>query len=91
MRPPLAATNRASIVLLTGLLAACSYTSPGSQALPGRNVRREPSGRASPRWAEMEEFAYVTNVGSNNVSAYAIDAMSGALKPLAGRAGWGWY
>jgi hypothetical protein len=30
------------------------------------------------------EFAYVANFGSNNVSAYAIDATSGALKPVKG-------
>ena len=29
-------------------------------------------------------FAYVTNVGSNNVSGYAIDASSGALTPVSG-------
>jgi 6-phosphogluconolactonase len=30
------------------------------------------------------KFAYVTNVGSANVSAYAINATSGALTPVAG-------
>jgi len=30
------------------------------------------------------EFAYVANFGSNNISAYAIDATSGALKPVKG-------
>ena len=30
------------------------------------------------------KFAYVPNIGSNNVSAYAIDATSGALTPVTG-------
>jgi DNA-binding beta-propeller fold protein YncE len=32
----------------------------------------------------VAEFIYVTNQGSNNVSAYTIDATSGALTPVAG-------
>ena len=34
MRLSIATANRASIVLLAGLLAGCSNTSPGLQALP---------------------------------------------------------
>ena len=38
------------------------------------SVAVEPSGK----------FAYVANYSSNNISAYSIDATSGALTPLAG-------
>jgi 6-phosphogluconolactonase len=32
----------------------------------------------------LDRFVYVVNEGSNNVSAFALDATSGALSPLAG-------
>ncbi len=82
MRLSLAAANRAAIAVLAALLAGCSNTTPGSQALPlgssgAQPVARERSGRDV-----AVQFAYVTNFGSKNVSAYAIDATRGALTPL---------
>lgn len=85
MRLSLAAANRAAIPVLSALLAGCSNTTPGSQALPlgsaavAQRVERERSGRDV-----AVQFAYVTNFGSKNVSAYTIDATSGALTPIAG-------
>ncbi|MGH7985387.1 MAG: hypothetical protein ACREQX_03765, partial [Candidatus Binataceae bacterium] len=34
--------------------------------------------------AATQEFAYVANEGSGNVSAYTIDATTGALTPISG-------
>lgn len=73
------------IAVLAALLAGCSNTTPDSQVLPlgspgvAQTFARERSGRDG-----TVQFAYVTNFGSKNVSAYAIDATSGALTPLAG-------
>ena len=83
MRLSLAAANRAAIAVLAALIAGCSNTTPGPQALPldsrgaVQSVERERSGRDV-----ADEFAYVTNFGSKNVSAYSI-AAGGALTPLA--------
>ena len=38
----------------------------------------------SPLWAQTPGFAYVPNHGSNTVSAYTIDATTGALTSVAG-------
>ncbi|MGB6602461.1 MAG: beta-propeller fold lactonase family protein, partial [Candidatus Cybelea sp.] len=73
-------------MLLAGLLAGCANTTPGSQALPlspSSAIQRFARHRGGP--AGAVEFAYVTNFGSKNVSAYAIDATTGALTPLAGK------
>jgi 6-phosphogluconolactonase len=85
MRLWIAAANRAPIALFAGLLAGCSNTLPDSQSLPlgpssaTGSVARD---RAGPGGAV--QFAYVANYGSNNVSAYAVDATSGTLTPVAG-------
>lgn len=67
----------AAVIML--VLTACSSS--------GSSGTITPSG-ASPgsqmRLAQSIEFLYVTNEGSNNVSAYTIDAISGALTPVAG-------
>jgi 6-phosphogluconolactonase len=84
MRLSLAAANRSAIPVLAALIAGCSRTTSGAQALPPASpyaiqpVERERSGRDV-----AVEFAYVTNFGSMNVSAYSI-APGGALTPLAG-------
>jgi DNA-binding beta-propeller fold protein YncE len=83
MRLSLAAANRAAVPVLAALIAGCSNTTSDSQALPlasrgaVQSVERERSGRNV-----AVEFAYVTNFGSKNVSAYSI-AAGGALTPLA--------
>ncbi len=82
MRLSLAAPNRAAIVLLAGMLAGCSNISPGSQPLPlvssgaTKSVEAHSGGSV--------QFAYVVNVGSNDVSAYYIDARSGSLTRVKG-------
>jgi 6-phosphogluconolactonase len=84
MRLSSAAANRASIVILAGLLAGCSNTSPGTQALPigSPGAAQLVAGhRGGPDGTD--QFAYVVNFGSNNLSAYSI-AAGGALTPLAG-------
>ena len=84
MRLSLAAANRSAIPVLAALIAGCSNTAPGSPALPlgssgaAQPVERERSGRDV-----AVEFAYVTNFGSKNVSAYSI-ATSGALTTVTG-------
>ena len=63
----------------------CSNTTPGSQALPlGPSGASQSFARHRRESSGAVQFAYVTNFGSKNVSAYAIDATSGALTPLAG-------
>jgi len=44
-----------------------------------------PQGVANVAFDPTGKFAYVTNANSNNVSAYTINATSGALTPVAGR------
>src|ERR1700730_7424562 len=41
-------------------------------------------GAWSPLWAQTAGFAYVANQGSNDVSAYTINATTGALTPVTG-------
>jgi 6-phosphogluconolactonase len=82
MRLSIAAANRASIVLVAGMLAGCSNTLPGSQATPLMT-----SGATQPgadHSGGSVAFAYVVNLGSNDVSAYSIDTASGQLKQLNG-------
>jgi 6-phosphogluconolactonase len=81
MRPPITAANRAAIVLLAGILAGCSSTSPQSQSLPlvSPGATRSVAGHAG----SSAQFAYVVNLGSNNVSAYAIGD-GGALTQVKG-------
>ena len=85
MRLSLAAANRAAIPVLAALIAGCSNTTSDSQALPldsrgaVQPAERERSGRDV-----AVEFAYVTNFYSRNVSAYAINASTGALTQVAG-------
>ena len=84
MRLSLTAANRASIVILAGLVAGCSSTSPGTQALPpGSPGATQPVARPRSTTDNAVQFAYVVDLGSNDVSAYSIGA-SGALTPLAG-------
>ncbi len=84
MRLSIAAANRTAIAVLAALLAGCSNTTPGLQTLPlgssgvAQSVARERSGRDA-----AVQFAYVTNFGSKNVSAYSV-TVDGALAPLAG-------
>ncbi|MGC2406036.1 MAG: beta-propeller fold lactonase family protein [Candidatus Cybelea sp.] len=76
--------NRASIVMLAGLLAGCSSTSPETQALPlGSSGATQHVVRPRGATDNAVQFAYVVNFGSNNLSAYSI-AAGGALTPLAG-------
>ena len=47
---------------------------------------------ASPLWAQTAGFAYVTNASDSTISAYTINATTGALTPVPGSpfaAGWG--
>lgn len=65
----------AILLVLTGCSSSgSSGTITPSGASPGSQMRL----------AQSIEFLYVTNEGSNNVSAYTIDATSGALTPVAG-------
>ena len=83
MRLSIAAANRASVVLLAALLAGCSNTTPGPQALlPGVSGATKLATQHASEDAAVQ-FAYVSNVFSNDVSAYSI-AASGALTPVAG-------
>jgi 6-phosphogluconolactonase len=82
MRLSIAAANRASIVLLAGMLAGCSNTSPDSRSLPLIASAAAQSGAEHSRGSVA--FAYVVNLGSNDVSAYSIDAASGKLKQVNG-------
>ncbi len=86
MRLSLATADRASIVVLTTLLAGCSNASLNSQTLP---VGSSGATRTIAPWPGgvpdvAVQFAYVANFGSNNVSAFTIDATGGALTPVAG-------
>jgi DNA-binding beta-propeller fold protein YncE len=82
MRLSISAANRASIVILAGVFAGCSNPSPRSQPL------LPVSSDATPSLADHSggsiQFAYVANAGSNDVSAYAIDASSGTLTRVKG-------
>ena len=81
--------RRAAAVLstLVLVLVGCSSQSGSGVALPQvrgsgpsalqSRVRQNPD-------AGAVEFGYVPNVGSSNISAYSIDAKTGALKQIAG-------
>ena len=84
MRLSLTTANRAAIAVLAGLLAGCSNTSPGSQPLPLGSSGATNRSCVSVLPATSVQFAYVTNFGSDNVSAYSIDAASGGLTALPG-------
>ncbi|MGA8534083.1 MAG: beta-propeller fold lactonase family protein [Candidatus Tumulicola sp.] len=86
MRLSIAAANRAALVLLAAMLAGCSNTPPDSRALPvgssgASRAIAHPGGRVP---EGSVQFAYVANFGSNDVSAFSVDATSGALTPVAG-------
>ena len=84
MRLLLAGANRASAVLLAALLAGCSNTIPGSRALlPGTPDATKSATQHGGGKDAADQFAYVSNVFSNDVSAYSI-AASGALTAVAG-------
>ncbi|MFY9665130.1 MAG: beta-propeller fold lactonase family protein [Candidatus Cybelea sp.] len=84
MRLPIASANRASIVLMAVLLASCSNTSPGSQALPLGSPGAEPLAHRPGGSVDVAvQYAYVANFSSGNVSAFAI-AADGALTPVGG-------
>ncbi len=62
-------------------LGACSGSS-GAQRLTPAGASLDAAARAA--GAARIEFAYVANFGSSSVSAYGIDAKSGALTQVAG-------
>ena len=84
MRRSLTGSNRVAIILIAALCAGCSNATPTSQTLPlassgaAQLIEHERSGHNV-----AAEFAYVTNFGSKNVTAYSV-AANGALTPLAG-------
>jgi 6-phosphogluconolactonase len=80
VRLSITAANSASIVLLAGVLTGCSNTSSDSQTLPlvSSGATDSVAGHAS----GSIQFAYVVNLGSNNVSAYTIEATHGVLTQL---------
>ncbi len=62
MRLPIASANRASIVLMAVLLASCSNTSPGSQALPLGSPGAEPLAHRPGGSVDVAvQYAYVAN------------------------------
>jgi Lactonase, 7-bladed beta-propeller len=61
--------------------AMATHVAPAkSWMLPGAYTKAQNAGRAH----AAVEFVYVTNLSSNNVSAYAINASTGALTQLTG-------
>ncbi len=78
--------NLIGMLVTAALLAACG--GPGSVAAP--SVPSAPAGAAGPRAPLAHEihkfgsleYVYVTNSGSNNVSAYVVNTTSGALTPV---------
>lgn len=83
MHSLVATANRASIVALAALFAGCSNTASTFRAVPlspsalTQSVAHHHGGHDA-----TVQLAYVVNYSSNNVSAYTINATSGALKPL---------
>ena len=82
MRLSIAAANRASIVLARwdarGMLQhVAGLASPAAHASGATQPGADHSGGSV-------AFAYVVNLGSNDVSAYSIDTASGKLKQLNG-------
>ena len=73
---------------LFATLAIAACNSGGRSNLP-ETVSQSPLERA-PGPAVAAQFAYVANYGSNDVSAYTINATSGALTPVTDRH-WGWH
>ena len=86
MRLSLAAANRAAITLLAVAVRGMLQHNAGLTGAAAQSVRREPSRSRITVVARTAQSSspMSANFGSKNVSAYAIDATSGALTPLAG-------
>jgi 6-phosphogluconolactonase len=85
MRLLAAVATRAATGVLATLFAGCSNTSPTPQALPsGFGASQAIPHRNGNVPDATIQFAYVANFGSNNISAFSVDATSGVLTPVAG-------